>query len=427
MNPFAQVGDISLWLRSNGLEIVLWALGAVILGRFVYYIGRRVTTRIDASFQGSDALVRTETAKHRHALAQVITWVIQIAVYVLIGFQILELLGVRTAGLAIPASVLAAAVGFGAQRIVQDILAGFFIITERQYGYGDVVRISVTGAAALAEGAVEDVTLRITRIRSADGEVITVPNGQIVKVDNLSKDWARAVVDVPIAAGADISRVNQILHDVGAAAIEDNHLAPLLLDEPTVMGVESLEVDQVNMRLVARTLPGKQFEVGRILRERVVSALAREGLGVAAAGVNETTRGGRRRARTDRAGRRGPMSPVLGRARRIVAWWRGLGIRNSTVLLCVAWLAVFVLYIYVRPEPQPTSGETSVPVVTTPRYAPTYEESTLVTTTPTSPTVTGSVEVDGTETTVAPTTTTGLLDNLVPPFLRPETTSSAPN
>ena len=291
MNPFAQVGDISLWLRSNGLKIVLWALGAVILGRFVYYIGRRVTTHIDAGFQGSDALVRTETAKHRHALAQVITWVIQIAVYVLIGFQILELLGVRTVGLAIPASVLGAALGFGAQRIVQDILAGFFIITERQYGYGDVVRISVTGAAVLAEGAVEDVTLRITRIRSADGEVITVPNGQIVKVDNLSKDWARAVVDVPIAAGADISRVNQILHDVGAAAIEDRPLAPLLLDEPTVMGVESLEVDQVNMRLVARTLPGKQFEVGRILRERVVAALAREGLGVAASGVNETTRG----------------------------------------------------------------------------------------------------------------------------------------
>ena len=122
------------------------------------------------------------------------------------------------------------------------------------------------------------------------------------------------------------------------------------------------------------------------------------------------------------------MSPVLGRARRIVAWWRGLGIRNSTVLLCVAWLAVFVLYIYVRPEPQPTSGEISVPVVTTPRYAPTYEETTPVTTTtPTSPTVTGSAQVDGTETTVAPTTTTGLLDNLVPPFLRPETTSSAPN
>ncbi|HEY5857069.1 MAG TPA: mechanosensitive ion channel family protein [Aldersonia sp.] len=290
MNPFAQVSDFGIWLRSNGLEIVLWALGAIILGRVVHYTGQRVTTRIDAGFQHSDALVRTETAKHRHALAQVITWVIQIAVYILIGFQILELLGVRTAGLAIPASVLGAALGFGAQRIVQDILAGFFIITERQYGYGDVVRISVTGSAEIAEGAIEDVTLRITRMRSADGEVITVPNGQIVKVDNLSKDWARAVVDVPIAAGADISRVNQILHAVGAAAIEDRHLAPLLLDEPTVMGVESLEVDQVNMRLVARTLPGKQFEVGRILRERVVAALAREGLGVAAAEVNETTR-----------------------------------------------------------------------------------------------------------------------------------------
>ena len=122
------------------------------------------------------------------------------------------------------------------------------------------------------------------------------------------------------------------------------------------------------------------------------------------------------------------MSPLSGGVRRLAHWWSGLGIRNSTVLLCVAWLAVFVLYIYVRPEPQPTSTDTSVPVVTTPRYAPTYEESTQVTTTtPTSPTATGSAQVDGTETTVAPTTTTGLLDNLVPPFLRPDTTSSAPN
>lgn len=290
MNPFAQVSDFGIWLRSNGLEIVLWALGAIILGRAVQYIGQYVTGRIDSGFQDSDALVRTETTKHRHALAQVITWVIQIAVYILIGFQILELLGVRTVGLAIPASVLGAALGFGAQRIVQDVLAGFFIIAERQYGFGDVVRISVTGSTAIAEGAVEDVTLRITRLRSADGEVITIPNGQIVKVDNLSKDWARAVVDVPISVGADINRVNEILHDVGATSIEDQALKPLLLDEPTVMGVESLEVDQVNVRLVARTLPGKQFEVGRILRERVVAALARGGFGAAAAGVKETTR-----------------------------------------------------------------------------------------------------------------------------------------
>lgn len=278
--------DINNWMRSNFLEIVLLVLGAVILGRAAEAVGSLVTNRIDRGFQHSDALVRTEAAKHQHALTQVLTWVAKIIIYFVVSLQILELLGINLAGLAFPASVAAAGLGFGAQRVVQDILAGFFIITERQYGYGDTVAITVTGAV-IAEGTVEDVTLRITKVRSSDGEVITVPNGQIVKVDNLSKDWARAVVDVPVA-GVDLNRVKEILHDVGAKAFADRKMNPLLLDEPTVMGVESLELDQVNIRMVARTLPGKQFQVGRLLRERVVAALAKESIGTAST-VSTTT------------------------------------------------------------------------------------------------------------------------------------------
>ncbi|WP_181719758.1 mechanosensitive ion channel family protein [Nocardia gipuzkoensis] len=266
------------WLRGSGLEIVLLILGAVLFSRFATYIRDRITRKIDAGFRSSDALVRTEAAKHRHALAQVITWVVLTIVYVLITMEVLRRLGFAVTGLVAPAAVLGAALGFGAQRIVQDILAGFFLIAERQYGFGDVVRIAVTGAAEQAEGTVEDVTLRITTLRNADGEVITVPNGQIVKVTNLSKDWARAAIDVPVAASADITRVNEILHEVGTKAYEDARLKPLLLDEPTVMGVEDLTVDQMNIRMVARTLPGKQFEVGRELRVRVAAALRREGI-----------------------------------------------------------------------------------------------------------------------------------------------------
>ncbi|AVH25305.1 mechanosensitive ion channel family protein [Nocardia cyriacigeorgica] len=270
--------DVTPWLRSSGLEIVLLILGAVLFSRFATFVRDRVTSKIDAGFQSSDALVRTEAAKHRHALAQVVTWVVLTIVYVLVGMEVLQRLGFAVTGLVAPAAVLGAALGFGAQRIVQDILAGFFLITERQYGFGDVVRINVTGAADPAEGTVEDVTLRITTLRDADGQVIIVPNGQIVKVTNLSKDWARAAIDVPVSASADITRVNEILHKVGEEAYRDRRLEPLLLDEPTVMGVEDLTVDQMNIRMVARTLPGKQFEVGRELRVRVAAALRREGI-----------------------------------------------------------------------------------------------------------------------------------------------------
>ena len=108
--------------------------------------------------------------------------------------------------------------------------------------------------------------------------MVIVPNGQIVKVVNLSRDWARAVVDVPVPATADVSRVNDLLHEVGVQAFQDDALRPLLLDEPSVMGVESLGVDQLQVRMVARTLPGKQFEVGRALRARVAVAFRREGI-----------------------------------------------------------------------------------------------------------------------------------------------------
>jgi small conductance mechanosensitive channel len=203
-----------------------------------------------------------------------------VLIYSIAVFFVLERLGVPIGGLVAPATVLGVGLGFGAQRVVGDVLAGFFLITERQYGFGDVVSIQVVGGGDPASGTVEDVTLRITRMRSSNGEMITIPNGQIVKVVNLSRDWARAVVDVPVPTSVDVNRVNEILREVGREAFRDPGLRPLLLDPPSVMGVESLDLDQVNVRMVARTLPGKQFEVGRDLRARVVLAFREQGLNV---------------------------------------------------------------------------------------------------------------------------------------------------
>jgi len=268
------------WLSGRGLEVVLIVLGSVLLARLVSWTGSRITDRIDARSTGGDALVRSEAAKHRHSLTQVLTWAAVVLIYSIAVFFVLDRLGVPVTGLVAPATVLGVGLGFGAQRIVGDVLAGFFIITERQYGFGDVVSIQVVGAPDAATGTVEDVTLRVTRVRSANGEVITVPNGQIVKVVNLSRDWARAVVDVPVPTTVDVNRVNEILRDVGREAFRDPALRPLLLDPPSLMGVESLDLDQVNVRMVARTLPGKQFEVGRDLRARVVLAFRNQGMNV---------------------------------------------------------------------------------------------------------------------------------------------------
>jgi small conductance mechanosensitive channel len=274
----APLTDIRDWVTGRGLQVVLIVLGSILLARFAAWVGGRVTQHIDARATGGDALVRSEAAKHRHSLTQVLTWTAIVLIYSIAVFLVLSTIGIPVTGLVAPATVLGVGLGFGAQRVVGDVLAGFFIITERQYGFGDVVAIAVTGAAEAATGTVEDVTLRITRMRSANGEVVTIPNGQIVKVVNLSRDWARAVVDVPVPTSSDVNRVNELLREVGEEAFRDPHLSKLLLDPPSVMGVESLDIDQVNVRVVARTLPGKQFEVGRDLRARIVLAFRRQGM-----------------------------------------------------------------------------------------------------------------------------------------------------
>jgi small conductance mechanosensitive channel len=287
--------DLTQWLLTKGLHVVLVVLFALVTTRLIRWIAGRISKRLTKGDQ-RDATVRSESVKHGQAVASVISSVAIGMLYVLVTVDIANQLGLPLGSLVAPAAVLGAALGFGAQRIVQDLLSGFFIITEKQYGFGDLVELSVT-AGGTAVGTVEDVTLRVTKLRTSDGEVFTVPNGQIVKALNMSKDWARAVVDVPVPASADINQVNDVLHGVTTAAMEDDGLPNLLLDEPSLMGVESIELDTVNLRMVARTLPGKQFEVGRELRALVVSALRRAGIATSGAVTNQRRSAGGPRAR----------------------------------------------------------------------------------------------------------------------------------
>lgn len=269
--------DVSVWLRGNGLEVVLLVLGAVLLGRFVGWLRDRWTAHLDAS-RGEEELVRSEASKHRHALGQILTWVVTVVIWTVTLALVLDRFGVPFASLVAPLTVGGVALGLGAQRLVLDLLSGGFIIAERQYGYGDLVHVSATTMTDGATGTVEDLTLRITRLRTPDGELVVIPNGQILQVTNLSSEWARATVDVPVPPGVDVVRANDLLRQVASEAFDDDDLKPLLLDPPTVMGVESFEVDQVNLRMVARTLPGKQFEVARRLRIRVARVFQRDGI-----------------------------------------------------------------------------------------------------------------------------------------------------
>jgi small-conductance mechanosensitive channel len=271
-------GQYGVWIVTRGVRIALLVIGGLLAARLISWTARRITRRIDAQYQQTDQIVRTESAKHQQAVASVVSWVSIALLFVMVGVEISDVLSIPVSSLAAPAAVLGAALGFGAQNLVKDLLAGFFIITERQYGFGDLVQLSMVGAPSDSLGTVEEVTLRVTKLRTPEGEMYTVPNGNIVRSLNLSKDWARAVVDVPVPTSADLNRVNDLLHQVCSDAMEDEDLRKLLLDQPALMGVESLEVDTVNLRIVARTLPGKQFDVGRRLRVKVIAALHQAGI-----------------------------------------------------------------------------------------------------------------------------------------------------
>lgn len=278
----APMTDFEFWARNNLLETILLVLGALLLTRLADWIRGLWVARIDARATGAGGLVASEAAKHRHVMAQVVTWTVLAIIYVVTAVLVITTLGVPVAGLVAPAALLSAALGFGLQRFVQDIGAGLFLTGEKQYGYGDLVTIDVDGVSHPSTGTVEEVTLRVTRLRSDSGEVIIIPNGQITQVTNLSRNWSRAVIDVPVPNRVDVAHATEVLQKAGEDLYNDERMRQMMLDAPSVRGVERMDVHTFSMRMVARTLPGMQFLVGRELRARIAQGFWAEGVIVSA-------------------------------------------------------------------------------------------------------------------------------------------------
>lgn len=175
-------------------------------------------------------------------------------------------IGPAVAGL----GVVGIALGFGAQALVRDWLAGVFIVIENQYSAGDVVRI------AGVEGVVEDLSLRRTAVRDLDGALHVVPNGQIVVASNLTRGWARVNVDVSVPYGADLERATTVINDVGRQLMDDPAWSERLLEAPVVDRVEALGDAAVILKVLGRVRPAEQWAVAGELRRRVLAAFAAE-------------------------------------------------------------------------------------------------------------------------------------------------------
>src|SRR4029078_6977921 len=134
-----------------------------------------------------------------------------------------------------------------------DLLAGFFLFSERQFGIGDLIRLSQPGSTAGVTRTVGELSLRVAKRRRASGEFVVVPNSALRQVTNLSKDWSRVVLDIPVAATEDLDQATSVLLGAASSMSEDPAWAGMLLGEPVVAGVETIEVGYVRLRLLVRT------------------------------------------------------------------------------------------------------------------------------------------------------------------------------
>lgn len=253
------------------LRIALVLLVALVLR----LAARRAIRKITASAardtsQGSErtALLFGERRRQRAAaLGSVLSSASSLTILGIAAIMILGDLGLNLAPLLASAGVLGVALGFGAQDLVQDFLAGIFMLVEDQYGVGDV--ITVDGIT----GTVERVSLRVTRLRDVNGVVWHVRNGTINQAGNESHGWARAVVDFPVPYHHDIPLVRGVIRQTADSMWAEPAWHEIILEEPEVWGVQSLSSDAVVMRVAARTAPLRQWEVQRELTERLKGAL----------------------------------------------------------------------------------------------------------------------------------------------------------
>jgi small conductance mechanosensitive channel len=266
---------LARWLRDSLLPGVLLLLLAVLIARLLRWLGSRYRQSLDREVKATieSGGVTSERTKRSRAVAQAVEWSAVSLNYFVVGLLVLKQIGVPLTSLVAPATVAGVAIGFGAQQVVGDLLAGFFLFTERQFGIGDLVRLSTPGQLTGILGTVEELTLRVTKLRSQTGEVIVVPNSSLRQVTNLSKDWSRVVLDIPIPVEEDLDVVTKLVDEVASTMAAEESWRNLIIGEPTVAGVETIQVGYVQLRLFVRTQPGRQFDVGRELRLRVATAL----------------------------------------------------------------------------------------------------------------------------------------------------------
>ncbi len=278
-----QLTSLAQWVRSiNWIAVAIRAIAAalILLGAFVLTrVARRAVHRwvSRATVRGIQrvgnqaAMARAEL--RAQTLGDVMADVVSLLIWVLAVFTALGQIGVQLGPLIAGAGIAGIALGFGAQSLVKDFFSGFFILLEDQFGIGDVIQIEPEVA-----GRVEEISLRVTRLRSLDGTVWFVPNGEIRYLANKSKEWARALVDFEVAYGEDVEEVCGVIREVADRLRRDDEIGPKILEDVEILGVEMLGESGVTIRTYLKTLPLEQWAVARRFRQDTKAEFDRRGI-----------------------------------------------------------------------------------------------------------------------------------------------------
>jgi len=257
------------WLLGPGVRIVLilllsWA--AIRFGRI--FIDRSLTLALHDT--GKNRVADIQITKRRNTLSGLFVTILRVAVVMVGALMVFRELNFEIGPILASAGIVGLAVGFGAQSLVKDVISGAFIVLERQFSVGDVVKIGDRS------GVVENLGLRTTILRDMEGTAHIVPNGKIDVVSVMTKDWSQFVLDVDVAYDTNLDKAIETIQKVLNGYAEE--FPSDVLSEPQVLGVESFGDNSVKIRSTLKTAPSKQWDAGRIIRRRVKSEFDRLGI-----------------------------------------------------------------------------------------------------------------------------------------------------
>ena len=252
------------WALTSGIQIlfiigIAWIL-KIIAKRSIRRIVKTAVT-LDKHHVMEDGEI-----KRMNTLIRIFSWTMNTIIVVIAAMMVMQEFGVKIAPILGTAGIVGVAIGFGGQYLVKDLITGFFIIFENQYRIGDVVTIEGIG------GTVEDISLRVTTLRDMNGTVHYIPHGEVKKVSNSSKQFAKVNINVGIAYEADINYVREVINKIGNELAADPAYKDLINVAPQFLRVDSLDESSVSIKIVGETKPLKQWEVAGELRKRIKEA-----------------------------------------------------------------------------------------------------------------------------------------------------------